>query len=61
MPTENQTSKEVEMNTVKRLILIEATFQRIPNYTGSINDIMCIHLGTQVINDLDNTLKEEKK
>jgi hypothetical protein len=57
MPTKNKTSKEVEMNTVKRLILIEASLQQIPTYTGKFNESgVILHDATQLI-DLVSRLK----
>ena len=40
------------MNTMKRLILIEATLQRIEEYTGDINMIVPIHSLPHLINTL---------
>jgi len=43
------------MKTIKCLILIEATFQRVTTYTGKLNpDLVKLHSAPQVIHQLRN-------
>lgn len=58
MPPKSKTSKEVKMNTVKRLILIEASMQKLDSYTGELNeDAIVLHSATQLIHIINKVTK----